>query len=332
MGSGSFERMFDIDLEGVPRRLDEMEPGPVLAGFLASVDVTRLSGHDRVVVLRAHQRMASHYNARIYEDMAAVTDSMEQMGDDPLLAAETAAAEIRAALRLTRRAADSELGFALDVKRRLPGVWGSLASGDIDLRRARTIAYGVVHLSDDAARLVVDRVIEQARRLTTGQLAARIRRLCIETDPAEAERRYDRAVADRRITVTPAESGTANLFALDLPPHRVVAVTDRINRIARSLRARNETRTMDQLRADVFLDLLEGTAQASGFGKGSVNIHVDLETLSRLSESPGELAGYGPVIADIARQVAEGQTSSEWRYTVTDPATGRLVQTGTTRR
>jgi hypothetical protein len=57
----------------IPPGLDEMTPGPVLAAFLSGIDVTMVSGYDRVVVLRAHQRMASHYQAHAYNDMTAIT-------------------------------------------------------------------------------------------------------------------------------------------------------------------------------------------------------------------------------------------------------------------
>ena len=104
----------------------------------------------------------------------------------------------------------------------------------------------------------------------------------------------------------------------------------RLNRIARSLRSSGEERTMDQLRADVLLDLLQGSSQ---HGKGGVvDIHVDLDTLARLVDHPGELAGYGPVIADIARQVADHQARAEWRFQATDPDTGRVIHNGITRR
>jgi len=327
---GTIERMFD----DVPRGLDQMEPGPVLAAFLSSVDVAGLSGHDRIVVLRAHQRMASHYAAHVYEDMVAVAEAMGEIDNDPQTAAESAAAEIRAALRLTRRGADVELSLALDLRWRLPRVWGMLVSGEIDVRRMRVIALGTVHVPDDTARDVVDRIAECAGRLTTGQLAARIRRLCVEVDPADAVHRYETAVADRRVVCEPTEAGTANLLGLDLPPDRVAAAARRINGLARSLRVDGELRTMDQLRADVLLDLLEGTnaAGAAGAPRGVVDIQVDLETLARLSESPGELAGYGPVVADIARRVADSQPGAEWRYSVTDPGSGQVIVNGTTRR
>jgi hypothetical protein len=85
---------------------------------------------------------------------------------------------------------------------------------------------------------------------------------------------------------------------------------------------------MDQLRADVYLDLLCGNS-ASGKG-GVVDIRVDLSTLAELSDNPGELAGYGPIVDDITRRIVGQQTDAEWRYTVTH--NGRPLATGTTRR
>ena len=316
----------------IPAGLDEMEPGPALAAFLSAIDLDGLSGYHRVIVLRAQQRMASHFNAQVYEAMASISDHMSELDDDPELADEAAAAEIRVALCLTRRAADTELALAVDLKQRLPAVCEALGSGDIDLRRAKTIAHGTAHLSEGAARAVVDRIIDDAVRLTTGQLKARVAKLCIEADPDEAQQRYEDAVEGRRVVCQPTESGTANLFAYDLAPDRAVAITRRIGALARSLKTASEPRTMDQLRADVFVDLLEGTPTRASAGRAVVDIHVDLETLARLADHPGELAGYGPVIADIARQVTQQQDSAEWRYTVTDPDSGQLLHNGTTRR
>lgn len=89
---------------------------------------------------------------------------------------------------------------------------------------------------------------------------------------------------------------------------------------------------MDQLRADVVLDLLEGTGSAARAGRGTVDIHTDLATLTKLANHPGELAGYGHVIADIARQVADNQQQAEWGWTLDDPDTGQAIDGGTTKR
>ena len=330
----TIEHMFESDsarFEAIPPGLDSMEPGPVLACFLASIDVNAVSGYDRVVVLKAHQRMASHYQAQMYNDMVAVADALH---GDPQWPIETAAAtEVRAALSLTRRAADIEVGFALELRHHLPQVWEALASGNIDVRRARTISFGVGHLSDDIGRRVVGQIIDQAPGWTTGQLAARIRNLCIQVDPDTARRRYDRVVTDRRMATEATGSGTANLLGLDLEPHRVAAATRRINRIARNLKTAGEARTMDQLRADIYLDLLNGRATSrTGPNRAVVDIHVGLDTLADLVDHPGDLAGYGPVIADIARQVTDQQHHAEWRFSVTHPDSGQPIHVGTTRR
>ena len=320
----------DGGVEVIPPSLDGMEPGVFLAAVLDHTDVGRLAPHDRVTLLRAHQRMAAHHVARSYQAMAAITAAMEQDPDEGDWAEEAAAPEIGAALHLTRRAADTELELALDLTGRHPAVLEALRSGLIDQRRARVIVDGTVHLNDDTAQAVVEGVIDEASELTTGQLSARLRRLCIEAQPEEAEDRYRTAVEQRSVSTQPTTDGTTHLFAMDLPPDRVAAAMANINRQARDLRRAGETRTMDQLRADVLLNLLSGTTPAPGHGV--VDIHVDLTTLVELNDHPGDLAGYGPVIADIARQVAENQTRSQWRWTITDPDTGALIDAGTTRR
>lgn len=303
---------------------------------MSSIDVTRLSGFDRIVVLRARQRMVSHYQAQLYGDMAAVSDAIEDLDgpDDPEAIWDGAAAEIRAALRLTRRTADTELGVALELRERLPHLFEAFEAGMVDVRRARTILRGTAHLDTHVARRVVTQVLDRAPQLTTGQLKAALARLCIDVDPADAKTRFDHAVAGRRIVAELSEDGTAQLSGLDLPPDRVAAITAHINRLAKSLRRDGESRSMDQLRADVYLDLLEGHhRRGNNTRNGGIELRVDLQTLTRLSEEPGELAGYGPVIADIARQITEQQThGTPWRFVVTDPATGMPVTHGITRR
>jgi hypothetical protein len=208
-----------------------------------------------------------------------------------------------------------------------------LATGRLDARRVKTMLWGTIHLSDEAAQMVVERVLDRAGQSTTGQLAALIRKLSIEVDPEDAQRRCDRATSGRRVVSEATAEGAANLLGLDLAPHRVAAATRRINLIARTLRTSGETRTMDQLRADVFLDLLNGkTVTGTGSDQAVVDLTVDLETLAGLAESPGDLDGYGPVIADIARQVATQQETSEWRFTVTHPDSGMPIHVGTTQR
>ncbi|HKY47944.1 MAG TPA: hypothetical protein VJQ79_08190, partial [Acidimicrobiia bacterium] len=89
----------------LPEKLELLEPGPVLAAFLATLTNQDLSGFDRIRVLQAHQRLVSHFQAQVCESMASISRLMNQIDADPEIAYESAAAEIGAALRLTRRAA-----------------------------------------------------------------------------------------------------------------------------------------------------------------------------------------------------------------------------------
>ncbi len=323
--------MFD-STGGLPKGLEGMEPSPALAAFLSTLSDVDLSGYNRIRVLQSYQRLASFFQAQALEVMASISQLMSEIDPDPEIAPDSAAAEIGAALHLTRRAAHSDLALAIDLKERLPEVWEALAAGKIDVRRARVIALETSHLSETAAREVVGRILEAAARLTTGQLRALIHKVCIQADPEDAKSRYREAVDGRRIEMQPSADGTAHLFGLDLPADRAAAGMRRIADVARGLKTGDETRTIDQIRADVFLDLLDGVRHPGRSGRGTVDIQVDLTTLVQLSEDPGELAGYGPVIGDIACQVAENQPGAEWRWTLTHPDTGQVVDNGTTRR
>ena len=322
--------------ERIPSNLDSVRPGPLLAAYLSSIDVSEVSPHDQVIVLQANDRMMSHYSAQRYRDIAAVHRTYAaHEGCSYTEAGAASAAEIRVALRLTRRSADTELAFALTLEHRLPRLFDMLITGEIDSRRAHVIDRATVHLSDATAQTVLERIAEVATDLTTGQLGATIRKLCIETNPDEAKDRYDTAHADRRIVIQPTDSGTVNLMGYDLPPDEVAAIMSRVSKAATDLHGTSgEHRTMDQLRADICLDLLRGVATAGNVSEsntGVIDLVVDLDTLAGLTEQPGDLGGYGPVIADIARRIADESHDAQWRITTIDD-NGESVHVGTTSR
>jgi hypothetical protein len=315
-----------------PAGLLDREPGPELAAFLSVADPAELSGHDQVLVLQAHQKMASHYAAKLYENIAELAEVMIEWDGELEFGLDAAVMELQAALRLTRRMAETEVDFSHVLKHRLPAVGQALRSGDIDVRRARVLVNGTRHLTESQAQQVVDAVIGRAPQLTTGELRAKVQKLCLEIEPEEAKKRFESALEERRLVGEPTLDGTANILLTDVAPDKASAALERINSLAKVLHVPGETRTMDQLRADIALDLLCGNSAHQTRRSGSVNIHVDLKTLAELADLSGELAGFGPVIADIARQVADERKDSKWRYRVTDPDTGMPVHIGTTRR
>ena len=97
---------------------------------------------------------------------------------------------------------------------------------------------------------------------------------------------------------------------------------------AQSLR---DDRNIDQKRADalsaicatVLSDLSETVS--SHRRPLTINVTIDLPTLLGLAENPGQLSGYGPIPAAVARHLASDAT---WRRFVTDPHTGTLLDYG----
>ncbi len=243
--------------------------------------------------------------------------------------AEFAAFEIASAFTWTRQFAATQLDLAYAVIRRLPALHEAMAAGDLELAKARVLVDGVLALEQDLARSIVAQILPEAPGLTTGQLGPRLAKLVIDADPDAAVKRRKTKERDRRVELQPEQDGCANLLGLNLPAEEALAASNRIAAMARAIKQAGDPRSLDQIRADTFLDLLMG--RTSGPRDGGVEIVATLETLTRLANQPGHLNGFGPVIADIARQVAEQQRQSPWAFTVRDEATGEVF-TGATRR
>src|SRR5690606_19758829 len=158
---------------------------------------------------------------------------------------EFAALEIAAALRLTRAGAETELGIAAQLHA-LPALGAQLSEGAIDWRRARTTVDGVAHLDIDAAQRVIDEITEHLPDLTSGQIRALIRRVCLTHDPADANERMCHRIAERTVQAYPSPEGTAHLSISDVPAERAAAAMAHINHLARGLTG--DGRTIDQRR------------------------------------------------------------------------------------
>ncbi|MDX1448889.1 MAG: DUF222 domain-containing protein, partial [Acidimicrobiia bacterium] len=209
--------------------------------------------------VQAAERMVAHQQAQALAGISALHDSYRTLElDDPEHAWGGTVFELRSALTWTRRHSESELDFACDLTVRLPAVLDALRAGRIDKRKARIIVSDTSHLTVAHARQVADQILGHAERITTGQLRARIRKAAIDTDPDSIANQQKRAVADRQLTSWTEPDGTIAIQVTGIDPLRGQELLDRINRIARKLRTSDESRTMDQLRADIAVDLLTG--------------------------------------------------------------------------
>jgi hypothetical protein len=339
----------------LPDGLAAMPPGPELAGVLAGLDRRRLNGHDLVVVMAAQARQVAHEQARLLADVYEVSRCGPGGPDSPVLREapssglnEFVAAEVSAALLLTRNGACDHLAMACGLAAH-PGVHAALERGEIDLPRARVLVEGLSPLTRDQAGPVAEAALECAKAMTSGQLRAKLAALIIAVDPDAARWRYRRAVRERRVVHGRTGEGTAYLSGSDLPADRAAAAWERVNAIADELKRGGDARPIDQIRADVYLDLLHGhehseadtdqpvpgepvcargpaRATAAGGRVGVTDIVVSLPTLAGLATDPGSIPGWGPVLAEIARQVGSDPRRT-WRYRAID-GHGRLVKQG----
>ena len=94
----------------------------------------------------------------------------------------------------------------------------------------------------------------------------------------------------------------------------------------------DDTRTMDQLRTDLFTDLLLASIPTEAHGTGLENIHATIQvtvaatTLVGEDDLPAELDGRGPLDPAVARSLSGLRTG--WTRLFLDPA-GMVVETDT---
>jgi hypothetical protein len=329
-----------------------MPPGPGLAAVLAGIDPGRVSGYDCVELLKARYRQCNHDTAALLATMAEV-GICETAPDDEVARrsepGEFAADEVRAALVLTRRAAAARFDLAYGLATRLPAVLAALAAGWLDEPRARVLFDWTIDLTEEQARSVCERLLPKVAGLSTGQLIERVKKLAIAIDPDWARRRYEAAVADRKVVGSRNPDGSANLSGINLPVERVVGASERIEALAASAKRAGHPDPVDHVRADLYLGMLDGsyaglgdaailerlladvpappggdarddtTATAASVPRRSgAELRVRLSTLLGRDRRPGELAGWGPVHAELAGHLAKGMAGAEWRYVLTD--------------
>ncbi|MBO1752179.1 DUF222 domain-containing protein [Actinotalea sp. BY-33] len=380
-------------------------PGPVLAALLDQRGHLPASG-DRADAVSSHPADAPA--AETEDDDALLVDEVAAW---QRLVAWASAGAARAAARLADRpsmnpvwpdsagtvselnVAGEELAMRLGCSRlaaralvrdgrafdgALAPTGAALERGEIDLSRARVLVRALDEAPVPLALDVQDAVLPRARRRTCTQLARDVERALISLDPEGAHRRHLAAARGRRLDRPRAlPHGMASVTAV-LPAQDAVRLDAGIDHLARSARAAGDPRTLDQLRADVLVELTVGelsdeadardltvaVAVAGDLGEGcgaarvvsargraagdesaktpvaggrsrrpsrpraQIRVTVPFSSLLGTGGEPAELAGYGPITAEVAQALARGGT---WRRIVTDPVTDAVLDVGRTR-
>ena len=162
--------------------------------------------------------------------------------------------------------------------------------------------------------------------MTAPQLARHVRATAIALNPDLAEQRRVAERERRSVFLDPAPDAMARLIAY-LPAAEATAAFTAIDALAGTSAVDGDTRTIDQRRADAFADVFLGILDRQTTPDGTplprkhgqrvaLQVNVAASTLLGLDDAPGHLGSYGPIPAQLARELAQDGT---WRRVLTDP-------------
>lgn len=279
---------------------------------VAAVEQDRVLRGTLAAAVTARQ-MAGHYQA---QELQRLAEYARVTADD-----EFAYLEVATLLHVSDRSAQARLIFARELTERLPRTLDALREGTIEEFKAKLIADAVRYLSDEHTALVEEWVLPKAAGQTTGQLRAALAKAVIAVDPEGAEQRRQARTRERRVTSQPTEDGHA-VLSIHHCGARIALVRAALRGRATQLRAEpDETRTLDEIEADLACDLLLGrgdTLQAV-----EVHLTVPANAAAGANDQPAELEGVGPITAQTARDLFADAKS--WRYVRTDPDSGEVI-------
>jgi hypothetical protein len=303
-----------------------------LVELLASVPVAEVSGAALVNGVALYQQAVAMLQAQ------QATWVRELTARTPAQALDRVADEVACALVCTRRLGQ-DLVLRAEHTTTYPVLADAWAAGAIEARKIDVILAEIhsagAGLSHDTLAAVVADGVDKARELTAPQLTRHVRAMLLAANPEHVEKRR-RVERDRRgVVLDLAPDAMARLIAY-LPAAEATAAFTAIDALAGHAAIDGDTRTIDQRRADAFADVFLGILDRQTTPDGTplprkhgqrvaLQVSVAASTLLGLDECPGYLGSYGPIPAQVARELAQDAT---WRRVLTDH-TGQVTSVGT---
>jgi hypothetical protein len=287
--------------------------------------LTRLSDDElEVALLRAQSAISAAEAARadVITELLRRTRSADSRDPANYRREEFVADHVAAVLSCTKAAANALLDTAVEASDH-PSVMRAWRSGEIDSRKVGVIASGLRHVDRAYADSIAAQAITYGRTRTASQLRVWLDRRVLAGDPALAVQRRRRAMAARKVSLTPLADGMAELAAY-LPAVQARQIYDTVNAAAMAAEE-NDRRAIDQRRCDALVDLIVGRAEPP---QVNVNLVVTAETLLDSEAEPAWISGVGPVPADDAQQMVRTATKTTWRRLLADPDSGVLTDVG----
>ncbi len=292
------------------------------------------------------------------------------------------AAEVAGVLRTTDRSVQRQIDDASVLVEDFPRTLDTWESGQITRGHVRAILDAGAMLPPDGRAEFEAAALAECEHETAGRVRSRLELLAEQLHPRTLAERHRDARERRAVRVVPLADGMSDLCAI-VPTLLADAIYDRLTQQARTivdartqaaadLRATasapdagttamdaggstlddrlatqtvvaSDTRTMDQVRADVLADMLltaapdadptrsDDSPGALGAIRAKVQIVVPVLTLLGCDADPAALVGRSPIDPETARELAR-LTRSPWERILTHPVTGAVLHVDTYQR
>jgi hypothetical protein len=240
--------------------------------------------------------------------------------------ADAAVHELSLAMTLPVPTIERRIARARRVRSMLPTVWQAWHDGRVSTTHVIEIDRAVRRLTLAGSVVELDEiVVESLRRRTPGQAVKWLDRWVERTETGAARERHQIAHRERSVGLRPLGDGMTRLTA-DVESTDAGAIMQALSKAAHALPAGDE-RTIDQARADLFVDTLLGRRDGGLGYRAVIGVTVPLSSLMGFSDAPGELTDRSATIpAHVVREALADEASLLYRLVTDDIGNLMTVQ------
>lgn len=289
--------------------------------------VERLAQLDREEAARFAER-SQIYAALVSQNLAA-----QGKGGSLDLAFRSLAAELAVEMKLSDRTMQSRLSEAVSLMVDFPFTHHALQSGTVTVAHARVVMAEGAVISDTQRRIDYESaVLERAASVTPGRLRRLAKFAAEKLADIGFDERHEKAAEERSVRSFETLDGMSEVVAV-VPTVLAAGIMDRLTQMGKAVKAANpaDPRMLDQLRADLFCDvLLTGHANGephAGLDAIHAEVAIVIPALTLLGEGnePASILGRGPIgLADAQRMAASAPSLVR---VITDPVADQVLST-----
>ncbi|WP_404442497.1 HNH endonuclease [Microbacterium marinum] len=274
------------------------------------------------------------------------------------------AAELGGVARVTDRTMQRRMEEARTIVEDYPAAMAAWEAGTIVRGHVMVIRDAGTVLPPELRPAFTDAAIARCERDTPNRVRAELEMLAQRMHPRSFSQRHEEAAAGRCVRIVAGRDGMSDLIAT-VPTVIAEGIHDRLTQQGRAIidtrgeraaaaaggatsggdafgidepsRAEviaTDARTMDQVRADLFADLLlvgtpalDDTRGTTAGPLGAIRARVQVVIPSHVLNGTGDacdLVGRSPIDAETARQLAAGNPI--WERLITHPVTGAVLE------